>query len=127
MPAGNPITPVAVLRQRAAMRAEATSVSQVAREVGLTARGLQKFLDGSVPYSATRQKLERWYVREALRSESETDAVTASVALQLLMQDLPPAHRATVLQQAIGWWENVYAAAGLLPPRWLAELKKEEV
>ena len=106
------------------MRAEATSVSQVAREVGLTARGLQKFLDGSVPYSATTQKLERWYIREAMRSESETDAVTAAAALQLLMQDLPPAHRATVLEQAIGWWENVYAAAGLLPPRWLTDLAK---
>ena len=108
------------------MRAEATSVSQVAREVGLTARGLQKFLDGSVPYSATRRKLERWYIREAVRSESATDAATAAAALRVLMQDVPASQRDIVLEKAIGWWENIYAGAGLQPPRWIAEVREQK-
>ena len=120
-------TPVEVLRRTAAARAAATSVSQVAREVGLTPRGLQKFLNGSDPYSATRQKLERWYVRDVAREGSGVDAATAMAALAVLTHDLPPDGREVVMQEAVAWWRAVYEKAGVPVPVWVRGLSSDSL
>src|SRR3712207_8645938 len=36
--------------------------SHVSRQAGMSASGLQKFLEGGQPYTATRRRLERWFV-----------------------------------------------------------------
>jgi hypothetical protein len=111
-----------VVRRLAATRAAATSVNAVAMQVGMTARGLQLFLNGSTPYAANRQKLLRWYVREVSLGDDDVDADTARAALQVLMHALPPARRGAVQEQAVIWWTQIYENEGVPPPGWLGEL-----
>lgn len=113
------------LRAAAATRAAATSISEVAREVGLTTRGLNLFLRGSEPYSATRQKLEQWLVRQAAERQDATDVPTAAAALTVLAHDLPPDRRARLISEAAAWWGDKYLEAGVPKPRWVDQLSME--
>lgn len=54
----------AELRSELERRIVQTSRRAVARAVGMSSDGLQKFPDGSAPSSATVEKLLRWYARE---------------------------------------------------------------
>jgi hypothetical protein len=116
--------PVETLRQFASARAAAVSVNRIAHDIGLTARGFQKFLDGSEPMSATRQKLERWYLTQRVRA-GELDADTARAAVSVLMHDLPPGRREAVLLRVVKWWEREYEEAGVPRPAWLVALADE--
>ena len=122
MPAGKRRVSVETLRQAAAVRAAETSISAVAREVGLTTRGLNLLLKGSDPYSGTLQKLERWYVKHAADRQDVTDATTAAAALTVLTHDLPPDERDRAIERAVTWWREYYDAAGVPRPRWIDEL-----
>lgn len=122
VPTSDDAVPIDALRRLAATRAAATSVNAVAMQVGMTARGLQLFLNGSTPYAANRQKLLRWYVREVGRGGADVDADTARAALQVLMHSLPPARRGAVEAEAVSWWARVYADEGVPPPEWVNEL-----
>ncbi|MEX2611102.1 MAG: hypothetical protein WEA24_14240 [Gemmatimonadota bacterium] len=122
----HPALPVHRLRDAVAVRVRYRSLRQVAREVGMSPTGLRKFLDGSEPYSATRLKLEHWYVLERLPDDiPSTDA--ARVALSTLTRGLPAdgadGARATerrlldVLERA-----HARATAGHAPS-WIRELR----
>jgi hypothetical protein len=113
---------VEALRAAAATRAATTSITQVAREVGLTTRGLNLFLKGAEPYSATRQKLERWFVRQAADRKDATDADTAVAALAVLAHDVPPTRQAQIVEEAARWWAAKYDEFGIPRPKWIGEL-----
>lgn len=85
--------------------------------------GLQKFLSGSNPYSATRRKLERWYVRESAGYGGALGVGSAHAALRVLLQDLPPERRSAAASSVLDALESAYAAAGDAPD-WLAELRR---
>jgi hypothetical protein len=125
MPSREPtaLVDVEAIRAAAAARAAATSISQVARDVGLTTRGMNLFLKGSEPYSATRQKLERWYVRWMAEQADATDAVTAAAAISVLTHDIPPAQHRQVAADAVRWWGTTYDELGLPRPRWIEQLE----
>lgn len=125
MPAYKGELPLDRLRDVVAERVEAESLRRVAREVGMSPSGLQKFLDGATPYSATRRKLERWYVREAARYGEGAGRATALAALHVLGQDLPPAERRRVLSDIVDRLEAGYRASRRAPPAWLDELRAE--
>ena len=97
MPAGEGRASVDTLRQAASWSVAAASLRQVAREVGMSPSGLQKFLDGAGPYSATRKKLEHWYVRGG----SAPDVHSVLTAIGVLVQDLPPAERIQAMDRAL--------------------------
>ena len=116
MPARGSTTPVERLREAATRSVVATSLRQVAAEIGMSLTGLRKFLDGPRPYSATVRKLERWYVTH------ETRKVTAAAvisAIEVLIQHLPPAKRPAAVLRILGaatggrgsrrplWWKTV--------------------
>src|SRR5690606_2328711 len=93
MPASRGGVPLDRLRDAVESGVRNRSLRGVAREVGMSPSGLQKFLDGATPYTMTRQKLERWYVREAARYGGGPGTGSALAALQILIQDLPAAGR----------------------------------
>ncbi len=101
------------------------SLRSVAREVGMSPSGLQKFMDGSVPYLPTRQKLERWYVRETARSGDEMSLEVAMAALHLLVDDLPLARRRRALLDLVATLEAAYNGAEAPLPSWLEDLFRE--
>ena len=76
----------------------------VAREVGMSPSGLQKFLAGSQPYSATRRKLERWHAK----SGGEPDHHSDVSALEVLVHDLPPIERPRAMRQLLQGLEKVF-------------------
>ena len=106
---------VDTLRRAVAGSVSATSLRQVARDVGMSPTGLWKFLSGATPYSATRKKVERWYVRRG----GAPDVHTALAALEVLVQDLPPADRIQAM-------EGILAALGQSMsgklPNWMEQL-----
>lgn len=116
--------PLDQLRAVILARMATASLRSVAREVGMSPSGLQKFVDGSIPYLPTRQKLERWYVREASRGEAEMSAEVASAALGVLVCDLSPARRRAVVRRLVKEVRASYDAEGP-PPAWLEDLSRE--
>lgn len=116
--------PLDQLRAVIAARLAAVSLRSVAREVGMSPSGLQKFVDGSVPYLPTRQKLERWYVSEAARGEAEMSADVALAALGVLVCDLPPGRRRRAVRRLAAELRAAYDAEEGPPPPWLDELAR---
>src|SRR5690606_6008421 len=113
------------LREAVAERVDAYSLRRVARAVGMSPTGLQKFLDGSTPYAATRRKLERWDVRQAATVPGTVDADSARASLLVLGRDLPPAERRKALEDIVLRLEAAFRDAGREPPGWLASLRAE--
>jgi len=60
-----------------------TSLRQVAREIGMSPSGLDKFVAGSKPYPKTLRKLKGWYRRHSGPGEyeAELDALLARLGL----------------------------------------------
>ncbi|HEX2094230.1 MAG TPA: hypothetical protein VHG28_17635 [Longimicrobiaceae bacterium] len=119
------IVPLDELRQVILARLATMSLRGVARDVGMSPSGLQKFVDGSIPYLPTRQKLERWYVRESARSGGEMSAEVALAALYLLLNDLPPGRRRPVFRGLVAALETAYDGVDNPRPEWLDDLLRE--
>ena len=88
-----PAVPIGRLRELLAARVEASSIRSVAKEVGLPPNGLNYFLEGGSPRTATVRKLEAWYVREASRREGQPTSEAGFAALTILARYVPPAAR----------------------------------
>ncbi|HUF49693.1 MAG TPA: hypothetical protein VMN60_02595 [Longimicrobiales bacterium] len=116
--------PHASVRDLLALRVEDSSLRQVAREVGMSPSGLQKVLDGSTPYTATRRKLERWYVSETRRRyTTRLDAASAAAATALLVRELPPTMRPVAMRRVLALLEELYDNERTRPA-WIAELRE---
>lgn len=118
------LVPVETLRAAAATQAAATSITAVAKQVGLTTRGLNGFLKGAEPYLKSLQKLEAWYVRRAAEETDIIDEATAAAALSVLTHDVPPAARPGVIATALRWWAEQYAELGLSQPKWISGIEQ---
>jgi hypothetical protein len=113
MPGRSDGVPIRLLRAAVEARVAATSRRQVAAEVGLSPRGLLKFLEGARPHPATRDKLENWYADYRRQAGSEP---TAAEALSVLLAGFPPGQRADAFQEARAFFHALYARNGLTPP-----------
>lgn len=104
---------------RAAVRTAVHSSSQriVAEQIGLTHRGLAKFLDGSTPRENTRRKLRDWYVREGVHGGGVTPE-TVHAAVDVLLADLPEAERGRAASELLQAVREMYRRAKMEPPAW---------
>ncbi len=91
------------LRETVLARVRSTSLRAVAREVGMSPSGLDKFLSGGNPYSGTRRKLYNWWLRA-------------------LLHDVAPERREVILAELVRTLRDLHHAHGELCPPWLAEL-----
>jgi hypothetical protein len=82
--------------------------------------GLRKFLDGSEPYTKTRLKLERWYVRGG---EGKVGPGVATAALEVLMSPLPPEHRREAMIRILDALDASHSKAGRSKPGWIRSLR----
>jgi len=74
---------LAVLRQVAQERVDQSSLSQVAREIGISHPTLREFLNGAVPRGLTMAKLRAWYDpagNEVARLRHEIEALQKRIA-----------------------------------------------
>jgi len=114
-----PLTSLERLRETVALRVEATSLRAVARQVGMSPSGLEKFLSGGTPYSRSRQKLQDWWEREGSRPHSEVSPEGIEVAVGALVRDLPAEFRAEAIQRLIRALRDVYREQETVCPQWL--------
>lgn len=112
-------------RFREAVRtmAENTSLRKVARQIGMSASGLKKFLEGAAPYSPTMRRLQAWYVQHSATQHDHVDFPEADAALRVLMHDLTPDSRRATADRMIECLRLGYEESGKMPPGWLSELK----
>lgn len=105
-PAGNTLVPT--LRAAALRRIESTSLRHVAREIGVSPSGLDKFVNGAAPYQKTRRKLEAWNIRRAARELSEDPSPeTVAGALRILAIFAPAAMRSRFVDDLLETLEPV--------------------
>jgi hypothetical protein len=109
---------VEVLRESARQAADASSLRLVAGQVGMSARGLLKFLDGSLPRRQTLLKLRDWYVRHAVR-EGGISEDTALAALAALTEGIPPRMVVRAVGNLIATARENYHDAGADQPAWI--------
>ena len=112
------------LREAVTIRVQATSLRSVARQVGMSPSGLDKFLSGGMPYQKSRRKLFDWLSRERgnLGAEHTVDGVAA--ALASLVRDLPPDRRERALHALLDTLRGLYDSNGDHAPAWLGELDR---
>lgn len=91
---GKPFFSVDAIRQLAKDRVEATSLRAVAAEIPMSKSGLDSFLKGRSPYSATQPKLSSWYVRnrgsrKGLVAPEEFEAAIAILGAYVSQDERP--------------------------------------
>ncbi len=110
------------LRETVAIRVQATSLRAVARQVGMSPTGLEKFLSGGTPYSRSRAKLQEWWDREGARPRADITTEGIAVAIGALVRDLPPEEREPAVRALVLTLLETYGAGGAGAPSWLREL-----
>ncbi|HEX5726595.1 MAG TPA: hypothetical protein VFX98_14060 [Longimicrobiaceae bacterium] len=113
-PEDRPPTSLDRLRESVAIRVRATSLRAMARQVGMSPTGLEKFIQGGTPYAAGRRKLFEWWGRERGKEGP-------AAALAALVGDLPAERREPALRALVEALRALYEAQGGCPP-WLEAL-----
>lgn len=104
------------LREAAQARAEASSRRAVAREIGVTPRGLDVFLGGAKPHPKTLEKLLRWY-REQIE-DAEGPPISEAEALRVLLRFVPEDLRPDAAVRTVGFLRGLAEESGVrLPDR----------
>ena len=127
MSASSEAVPLDRLREAVEGGVASRSLRSVAREVGMSPSGLQKFRDGATPYSATRLKLERWYVREAAQYDRGPGTGSALAALHILTHDLPANERRQVTGAILDTIDTAYHERRRRTPAWIGEIRRQLV
>ena len=117
-----PQTSITRLREAVTIRVQATSLRSVARQVGMSPSGLDKFLAGGMPYQKSRRKLFDWLHRERnnLGADLTVDGIAA--ALGSLVRDLPPDRREVSLHALLDTLQDLYTTHTETAPAWLGEI-----
>ena len=120
-----PQTSIDRLREAVIIRVQATSLRSVARQVGMSPSGLDKFLAGGTPYQKSRRKLFDWLHRERNNLGADLTADGIAAALGSLVRDLPPERRERALHALLETLHGLYASHSETAPAWLAELTRK--
>lgn len=107
------------VRAAAVARVAATSLRSVSREIGMSATGLSKFLDGNAPYLPTLNRLRNWYLRHAAPTHATLSEDDAHAALALLVHDLSPEARHAAIDEMLRCMRTGYQASGHDEPEWI--------
>jgi len=113
------------LREAVTIRVQATSLRSVARQVGMSPSGLDKFLLGGMPYQKSRRKLFDWLHREYNNLGADLTADGIAAALGSLVRDLPPERRERALDALLDTLRGLYDSHGDMAPAWLGELSRK--
>ena len=125
MAAPGEVSRVEQLRGAVAVRVRSTTLRRTAREVGMSAPGLQAFLAGSRPHLATIRKVESWYVRAVAESGGDLTSTDATAALALLIRDLPEARQGAATSRLVECLQALYEGERTPLPVWLEMLRQQ--
>jgi hypothetical protein len=116
--------PVDEIREAARLAVEAESLRAVARAVGLSPMGLKNFLEGRTPYSATRRKLNTWYVTHGDGRPVFDDSV-ARASIAVLLEGISEPQRDDAARKLLVALQAIYDEKKAPPPAWLAQLARK--
>ncbi|WP_420129177.1 hypothetical protein [Longimicrobium sp.] len=114
---------IPLMRDAVMDRAERTSLRNAAREIGMSPSGLQKFLEGGMPYTKTIHRLRLWYLQHAGNAGNSITHDEALAALRVLVHDLPPSTRAETMEAMAGCVGQGYVRIRRAVPAWVAEIR----
>jgi hypothetical protein len=117
-----PPVPLDRVRRSVALQVQSTSLRHVARRVGMSPTGLEKFLRGAEPYTIIRRKLVDWWTREGESPNAEVSTDLASDALQALVRDLPASQQRGAMVEMLQVLRAAHEMDGVPVPTWLREL-----
>jgi hypothetical protein len=117
-----PPVPLDRVRRSVAIQVQATSLRHVARRVGMSPTGLEKFLRGAEPYTVIRRKLVDWWNREGESPNAEVSTDLAADALNALVRDLPAAQQRAAMVEMLQVLRSAHEMDGVPVPPWLREL-----
>ncbi len=116
-----PTLPVPLLRDGLGREAASLSLRRVAREVGMSPNGVRDFLQGAIPRSATRVKLERWLATRGKVTRPPNVGQFVRL-LNELSVDLSPAQTLDLGRVLAELLVQSYEVRRLSPPRWVQDL-----
>ena len=116
-----PALPVPLLRNAIGRETARLSLRRAAAEISISPNGLRNFVNGSVPRSATRAKLERWLAGRQRVSRPPNVGQLVRL-LNELAGDLSTQQTAALAGDIAGLLASAYEARRLSPPRWVQEL-----
>lgn len=100
-----------------------SSLRAVAREVHMSATGLQGVLDGSHPYGKTWDKLRVWYARGDTH-ERELPPSMIDGLLRRLMRGIPDRHWPEAQSRLLVAVEGIHREFRQKAPGWVRELRR---
>lgn len=109
---------------RAALRRaiRESTLRGVAAQVGMTAAGLQRYIEGKTrPRDLTLRKLREWYLREAGNWTGTGESV-ARAAIAVLLDGLPAAEQDRAAAEITAVVRGAYTRVKISPPEWLAKV-----
>lgn len=112
------------VRAAVAARVESGSLRGVSREIGMSATGLSKFLEGNAPYVPTLNRLRSWYMRNAAPTAGTLSEEDAQAAVALLVHDLTPQARHAAVEEVVRCMREGYQASGHAEPAWIERLRE---
>src|SRR6266436_6868560 len=116
-----PTLPVPLLRDGLGREAASLSLRRVAREAGLSPNGVRDFLQGAIPRSATRVKLERWLATRGKVTRPPNVGQFVRL-LNELSVDISPAQTLELGRALAELLVHSYEVRRLSPPRWVQDL-----
>lgn len=118
--------PLEVVREALRRAIDVRSLRQVAREVGLSPRGLNLFLRGNASQTRTARKLRDWYVLHAAEDVGASGD-TAAASLGHLLDGLDAADREQGVLMILGILEMLHRRRDRPPPAWIDDLLHRRV
>jgi hypothetical protein len=89
------------IRDFARTRVEATSLREVAKDIGMSFSGLHNFLEGGQPYTRVRELLVSWYQRSRDQTIPPPSREEVDAAITVLSQYLERTGTRRVSEQEI--------------------------
>jgi hypothetical protein len=107
MPSSSPAVPVSVLREALRQRVAESSLRAAGIEVGMSWKGVDKFLAGSKPQSTTIRKLTEWYIRQPVDASEQPSPETIQAAAAILVRHVEPIRRAEAVSRVIAFAQTL--------------------
>jgi hypothetical protein len=121
-----PAVSLAVLRDALRRAVDQTSLRQVAREVGLSPRGVTLVIRGVQSQKKTVAKLREWYARHGPAVVGMSGEMAAA-SLANLLEGLDGADREVAARAIVALLEAVHRGREADPPGWIDHLRSRRV
>lgn len=116
--------PLEVLRDFVRSRTEATSIRQVAVEIGIGRTTLHSFINAdTTPHPRVRRVIALWYL-DWFNTAPDVDVVRPyKAALDVLVKQVPEGQREGTIAIILDGLESGYLGGSAAPPRWVVLLR----